>query len=188
MIEAMIAAFVITVGILGLVGAFDSARKLTLLSERRTAIAHRAQLEVERLQTVDYAKLATNAAPSHSAETANPNYYVQAGGTEYQWEQSNGQASSSSNTDKLVTEGTGIFQPAAATAACPTTPEAARSDPCTWSSSLLSGSVYYYVTVAKDSVCAKAPCPKRLTVAVTVTVPAGNHAVAPAVVSTIVSP
>ena len=188
MIEVMIAAFVVTVGILGLVGAFDSARKLTLLSERRTAIAHRAQLEVERLQTVAYSALALNAAPTHSAEKANPNYYVQSGGTEYQWEQLNGQASSSTNTDKLVTEGTGIFQPGAATAACPSTPETTRSDPCTWTSGLLSGSVYYYVTVSKDSVCVKAPCPKRLTVAVTVTVPAGNHAVAPTVVSTIVSP
>jgi prepilin-type N-terminal cleavage/methylation domain-containing protein len=188
LIEVMVAALVITVGMLGLIGAFDSARKLTLLSERRTAIAHRAQLEVERLQTVEYSKVALNAAPTHSAEKANPNYYVQAGGTEYQWEQSNGQSSNSTNTDKLVTEGSGILAPGAATAACPTTPETLRSDPCTWTSSLLSGSVYYYVSVAKDGVCVKAPCPKRLTVAVTVTVPAGTHAVAPAVVSTIVSP
>ncbi len=188
LIEVLVAAFIITVGLLGLIGAFDSARKLTLLSERRTAIAHRAQLEVERLQTVEYVKLALNAAPAHSAEKANPNYYVQAGGTEYQWEQANGQSSNSTNTDKLITEGTGILEPGATTTACPAAPQAARSDPCTWASSLLSGSVYYYVSVAKDSVCVKAPCPKRLTVAVTVTVPAGNHAVAPAVVSTIVSP
>ncbi len=107
MIEVMVAAFVITVGILGLIAGFDSARKLTLLSERRTATAHRAQLELERLQTVEYAKLALNAAPTHSAETANPNYYVQAGGSEYQWEQSNGQSSNSTNTDKLITEATG---------------------------------------------------------------------------------
>lgn len=188
LIEVMVAAFVITVGMLGLIGAFDSARKLTLLSERRTAIAHRAQLEVERLETVQYSKLALNAAPTHSTEKTNPNYYVQAGGTEYQWEQSQGQSSNSTNTDKLVTEGTGILEPGAATAACPTAPEAARSDPCTWSSSLLSGSVYYYVSVSKDSVCVKVPCPKRLTVAVTVTVPASTHAVTPAVVSTIISP
>jgi prepilin-type N-terminal cleavage/methylation domain-containing protein len=188
MIEVMIAAFVLTAGLLGLLGTFDSARKLTLLTERRSAIAHHAQLEVERLQTVEYSKLATNAAPTHSSVPSNPNYYVQPGGTEYQWEQSNGQSSTSSNTDKLVTEGTGIFEPTATTTACPTTPEATRSDPCTWSSSPLSGSLYYFVSVAKDGVCAKAPCPKRLTVVVTVNVPAGTRAVAPALVTTIISP
>lgn len=189
MIEALVAALVLTVGILGLIGAFDSARKLNLLSERRTLIAHRAQLEIERLQTVAYSKLALNAAPTHSTEKSNPNYYVQPGGTEYQWEQSNGQSSTSSNTDKLVEENsTGIFQPTAVTAACPTTPEAARSDPCTWTSSLLSGNIHYFVTADKDSVCVKSPCPVRLTVAVTVNVPAGNHTVAPALISTVISP
>jgi Tfp pilus assembly protein PilV len=188
-IEVLVAALVLVVGILGMVGAFDSARKLDLLSERRTSIAHRAQLEIERLQTVAYSKLALNAAPTHSAENTNPNYYVQTGGTEYQWEQSNGQSSTSSNTDKLVEEKiAGIFQPSVTTKACPTTPEEARSDPCTWTSTPLSGSVYYFVTADKDSVCVKAPCPIRLTVAVTVTVAAGSHAVAPALVSTVISP
>jgi Tfp pilus assembly protein PilV len=188
MIEVLIAGFILTVGILGLIGGFNSARKLTFLSERRTSIAHRAQLEIERLQTVAYSKLALNAAPTHSTESANPNYYVQSGGTEYQWEQLNGQSSTSSNTNKLVTESTGIFHPTETTAACPTTPEATRSDPCTWSASLFSGKVYYFVTAVKDSVCATSPCPNRLTVVVTINVPAGNRAVAPALVSTVISP
>ena len=187
MIEVLIAGFVLAVGVLGLVGGFDSARKLAFLSERRTSIAHRAQLEIERLQTVEYKKLALNAAPTHSTEKSNPNYYVQTGGTKYQWEQLKEQSSTESNTDNLVEEKTnGIFQPAAATAACPSTPEAARSDPCTWSASPLSGNVYYFVTAVKDSVCTKSPCPNRLTVVVTVNVPAGSHAVAPAIVSTVI--
>lgn len=49
-IEVLIASLVLTVGVLGLIGAFDSARKLSLLSERRTAMSHRAQLEIERLR------------------------------------------------------------------------------------------------------------------------------------------
>jgi hypothetical protein len=189
MIEVLIAGFVLTVGILGLLRGFDSARKLTLLSERRTSIAHRAQLEVERLQTVAYSKLALNAAPTHSAENGNPSYYVQSGGTAYQWEQLNGQNSTSGNTDELIIEeSTGIFQPAVTTKACPTSPEETRSDPCTWTSPLLSGNVYYFVSADKDSLCTKSPCPKRLTVVVTIIVPAGSHPVFPAVVSTIISP
>ena len=50
-VEVLVAVLVLSVGIIGLIGAFDSARKLTLLSERRTSMAHRAQLEIERLQT-----------------------------------------------------------------------------------------------------------------------------------------
>lgn len=188
MIEVLAAMLVLTVGILGVISAFDSARKLDLLSERRTSTAHRTQLEIERLQTIPYVKIALNAAPTQSVQPGNPNFYVRSAGTEYQWEQSKGQSSTTLNTDKLITEPTGIFQPAAGTAACPTMPEAARSDPCTWASSPLSGSVYYFVSADKDSVCVTPPCPKRLTVAVTVNVPAGTHAVPPALVSTVISP
>src|SRR5205085_2003652 len=75
-VEVLVAAIVLAVGIAGLVGAFDSARKLSLLSERRTVMAHRAQLEIERLQTYPYAQLAMISKPSHSAEASDPDYYV----------------------------------------------------------------------------------------------------------------
>src|SRR2546430_2159922 len=75
-VEVLIAALVMTIGILGLIGAFDSGRKLTLLSERRTAMAHRAQLELERLQTYPYGQLAMISAPAHASEKNTPDYYV----------------------------------------------------------------------------------------------------------------
>ena len=75
-VEVLIAVLVLVVGILGLIGAFDSSRKLDLLSERRTVSAHRAQLEVERLQAIPYAQLALISAPAHSSETKSPDYYV----------------------------------------------------------------------------------------------------------------
>ena len=98
-VEVLIAALVLTVGIVGLIGAFDSSRKLTLLSERRTAMAHRAQLEIERLQTVPYSELAMNSAPTHSSETTNPDYYVKEGGTEYQY------GTVGTEAEKLATDG-----------------------------------------------------------------------------------
>src|ERR1700751_5754931 len=75
-VEVLVAALVLAVGIGGLIGAFDSARKLSLLTERRTAMAHRAQLELERLQTYPYRQLAMVSKPSHSSEKTNPDYYV----------------------------------------------------------------------------------------------------------------
>ena len=76
LVEVLVAVLILTVALLGLIGAFTSARKLTLLSERRTSAAHRAQLEVERLQATPYSELLMTATPTHSAESTNPNYYV----------------------------------------------------------------------------------------------------------------
>ena len=42
LIELLVTVLVLTVGIIGLLGAITSARKLTFLSERRTSAAHRA--------------------------------------------------------------------------------------------------------------------------------------------------
>src|SRR2546421_7571087 len=86
-VEVMVAALVLAVGIAGLIGAFDSARKLSLLSERRTAMAHRAQLEIERLQTYPYSQLAMASKPSHSSEKTNPDYYIK--GSSYAWNAEN---------------------------------------------------------------------------------------------------
>jgi Tfp pilus assembly protein PilV len=84
MIEVIAAAFVLTVGVLGLLGAFASSRKLTLRAERQSVMAHRAQLEIERLQAYPYSELAMVTAPAHSSEPTNPYYYVV--GSEYQWD------------------------------------------------------------------------------------------------------
>jgi prepilin-type N-terminal cleavage/methylation domain-containing protein len=176
LIEVLVAAVVLTTGILGLIGAFNSARNLTLSSERRTSIAHRAQQEIERLQTVPYAELAMTSTPLHSTETSNPDYYVN--GTKYQWDPQ------VASTEELVSA-------TSTPAACESTPQegcgvvsGART---AWSDGVLSGYVYDFVTWHGDGHCG-ALCPaeknyKRVTVVVTVAVPVGKHAVAPARVS-----
>jgi Tfp pilus assembly protein PilV len=181
-VEVLIAALVLTVGIVGLIGAFDSARKLTLLSERRTAMAHRAQLEIERLQTISYSELAMNSAPTHSAETANPDYYVKEGGThEYQF------GAGGTEVETLaIAEGTGKVSATPSGRSC-----AEKVGACEWKDGLLSGNVYDFVTWHTDTHCG-AECPasenyKRLTVAVTVKVPAGNHEPTPVRVSTLLA-
>ena len=168
MIEVLVAALVLTIGIIGLIGAFDSSRKLTLLSERRTSLAHRGQQEIERLLAVPYSELAMNPTPTHSAETTNPDYYVSA--SNYQWDPSSG------STEPLVTG-----------PACESPPQegcgGVSGTPAPWTDGRLSGYVYDFVTWHTDGHCG-ALCPaeknyKRVTVVVTVTVPANTHSVAP---------
>jgi Tfp pilus assembly protein PilV len=202
MIEVLVAAFVLTVGILGLIGAFDSARKLTLLSERRTTMAHRAQLEIERLQSYPYLQLAMISAPSHSGESANPDFYVNysspvkctsVGDGCYAWN-----AEKAGEEEALV--------PAVKERECASTSEtecgivsatpngrrcSEHTGACEWSDGLVDGKVYDFVTWHSDGHCG-AKCAatqnyKRLTVVVTVTVPPGTHEVSPIRVSTLIA-
>ncbi len=179
LIEVLVAAVVLTVGILGLVGALDGSRRLTLLSERRTSIAHRAQQEIERLQTVPYAELAMISTPTHSSETSNPDYYVNGTPPKYQWD-----PTPSSPTEELVLA-------TSTPAECESTPQegcgVVSGEPTAWSDGRLLGYVYDFVTWHTDGHCGTL-CPaakdyKRITVVVTVTVPGGTHPVTPVRVS-----
>jgi Tfp pilus assembly protein PilV len=200
LVEVLIAAFILTAGALALIGGLNSARKLTLLSERRTAMAHRAQLELERLQTYSYSQLAMISKPAHSSEKKNPDYYVNltpaTGCTTAEpclaWN-----ASSTSEEEPLVLAakevdcsvkeetGCGIA------AASPTGRECSKYvGACEWKEGLVEGYAYDFVSWHADGKCG-ATCPakenyKRLTVIVTAKVPAGNHEPAPLRVSTLV--
>jgi Tfp pilus assembly protein PilV len=178
-VEVLVAILLLTVGVLGLVGAFDSARKLNLLSERRTSMAHRAQLEIERLQAIPYSELAMISAPTHSSVETNPDYYVKEGTTKYQFGEKETEAES------LITSG-GPISPNPTGRKCSNEVGA-----CEWSDGQVSGNVYDFVTwyTEPSKLCTKEekPCPKRITVVVTAKVPAGNHEPHAVRISTLVS-
>ncbi len=179
LIELLVTILVLTVGILGLLGAFTSARKLTFLSERRTSAAHRAQLEIERLQTLSYEELVMHETPAHSTSIENPDYYVKEGTTpKYQY-------------GEKETEEEPLVGPAT-TGEIYTTPTGRKCSEkvgaCEWGEGNLTGYVYDFVTWHHDTntTCAKTENYKRLTVVVTVKVPSGSRAVAPTRVSTLI--
>jgi Tfp pilus assembly protein PilV len=202
LIEVLIAAVVLTLGVAATVGAFDSSRKLSLLTERRTAMAHRAQLEIERLQTYPYAQLAMVSAPVHSAEKTNPDRYfdysspvkcteVEAYGC-FAWneEQTGEEEAVVKGGKACVTTSEkecGWVEANPTGRKCP--PEKIGS--CEWSDGLVEGKVYDFVTWHTDSNCTecktKEKAAKRLTVVVTAKVPSGNHEPAPVRVSTLVT-
>lgn len=178
MVEVLVAMVILVIGMLALAGAFDSARKLTLLSERRTEMAHRAQLEIERLQATSYAELAMEKpGPTHSSEQANPDYYVKEGtALEYQY------GSKESEAAKIVlatNTGEGI-------AISPKGRECSKSiGACEWVNGNVSGNVYDFVSRDTEKVTTEkelkpyectveTSCPKRLTVVVTANVGSGK--------------
>jgi len=190
LIEALVAVLILTVTLLGLLGAFTSARKLTLQSERRTSAAHRAQFEVERLQATPYSELLMSSTPAHSAETTNPDYYVKAGTPpEYQY----GAAGAEAETLAIASsECATLKTPCGAIAAQPAGRACSQSiGACEWKDGVLGGNVYDFVTWHTDKNCG-AKCPtkenyKRLTVVVTLSVPGGARQVAPVRISTLIA-
>jgi Tfp pilus assembly protein PilV len=150
-IEMAIAMLVLVIGLLGVFAGFESAQRLTLVSERHAAMAHIAQQEIEQLEGLAFTQIALTGAPAHSTDPANPDYYVANGPpTTLQWDRN-----STTATEQLVTAG-GTISPAHA-----------------WTEGELSGQVYDFVTWTSDAECST-QCPangqdyKRLTVAVTI--------------------
>jgi Tfp pilus assembly protein PilV len=189
-IEVLVAVLILTVALLGLLGAFTSARKLSLQSERVTATAHRAQLEAERLQATPYSELLMSATPAHSTETSNPDYYVTSGTpSEYQF------GATSTEVEPLAIASTECVSLKTSCGVIATQPTgracSASIGACEWKDGVYSGNVYDFVTWHTDKNCG-AKCPtkenyKRLTVVVTLTVPAGARQIPPVRVSTLIA-
>jgi Tfp pilus assembly protein PilV len=192
LMEVMFAAFVLTVGVLGLIAAFDSGRKLSLRSERRTAMAHEVQLELERLQSYPYAQLALISTPAHASEASNPDYYVSSSGANYQY----GETSAETEPLVVAVKATGCVT--ATETECglagssPTGHQCASTvGACEWKDGNVSGRLYDFVSSHTDTSCGSG-CPakenyKRLTVVATVTVPAVSREPAPLRVSTLIA-
>jgi prepilin-type N-terminal cleavage/methylation domain-containing protein len=167
LIEVVVALAVLTTGVLVTVGGFNTSRRLSLVSERHAAMAHRAQLEIERLESIAYSQVGLTSAPSTSTDPTNPDYYVAAGSPPtFQW---NRTAGSSETVDVDATNGT-------------------VAPVQTWSEGLLSGQVYDFVTWTTDPKCSPG-CPatqdyKRITVAVTM---AGGLQPNPVYISSVIS-
>jgi prepilin-type N-terminal cleavage/methylation domain-containing protein len=163
MIELLVAILIIAVGILATFGVLFSSQHLTLAAEHQTSLAHRAQRELEHLQSLPYDQLAMAAAPTHSTDPANPDYYVS--GTSFQYDRKD-----ATKTEALVTGGSISAGPTSTTDGGQTY------------------NVYDFVTWATDPNCGP-NCPssqnyKRITVMVTLT--GAAHPSKPALVSTIV--
>lgn len=153
-IELLIAITVLVVGVLALAMTLNTSRKLTLVSERQTAMVHQSRVEADRLKSLSYSALAMVAAPSSSADPNNPDSLIAAGPP----------------PTMHPTPGASSSEQLAVDAAAGTV----SATPVAWSDGRLSGLIYEFVSWHDDTGNCGAGCPatknfKRITVAVTVT-------------------
>jgi type II secretory pathway pseudopilin PulG len=170
LIEVMIGALLLGMGLIVVAGSFDHFRNLGNLSAKKNAATHVAQKEIERLRALGFDGLEMDASPGTSTNPNDPRYGVTSGSPpKYK-------PSQTSPAEDLIL------------AADPATADV-KSAPSSWDAESAHGQVYRFVTWHDDLACGAA-CPgtqdgKRITVAVTVDAP--NAPRKPIVVSTVVS-
>ena len=73
LIELLVAVLIIAVGVLSLMTAFDSSRRLSSVGERQNTLAQAAEQQMEKILGLPYSQIALNANPSCAAYTGDPN-------------------------------------------------------------------------------------------------------------------
>ncbi len=183
-IELLMAMFVLVVGLGAMISTFTAARKLTLVAERQTSMAHRASLELERIKSLPYNQIALSAGTSPNWSTTSTSYTyvnVPSGGCpgaptgaapSYQPDHRPG---GSTATEPLVVNGCSYTLNGSTTSVS----GGALAPATAWTDGRFSGYVYDFVTWTSDPTCSQgskpgSACPttndyKRLTIVVTLT-------------------
>jgi prepilin-type N-terminal cleavage/methylation domain-containing protein len=138
-VEVMVAALVLAIGVLATMNVVIGSRDLTTTSEKLEAASHVAEKELEDMQALRWTAQAHAATPA-----SGPAPYTVNSGV-FQWP-------------------TGLTGTAVVDAANGTVQNAAT----TWSDGRLNGSVYRFVTWVDDACCSGTQNYKRLTVVVTI--------------------
>jgi type II secretory pathway pseudopilin PulG len=165
-VEMLVAAALMAIGLIALLTTFDGSRDLVNASERNGIAAHRGELEIEKALSLGYKNIALTSSPAHSGSQSSPDWYANSDGT-YQWDQS----PSPQPADPMVVDAT----------------DGALVHVSTWNDgqSRLSGSIYRYVTWIDDPNIAGTHDAKRITIAVTVDQAAPHGFRKPVLVSSI---
>ena len=210
LVEVLVAATMLLVGILATLTAFDASRGLTTVSERQSTLAQRAQNELERVLSLPWSQVAlTGTSGSWSSVTTDYTYVSNtagscpgsSNGTAPQYQPDHGPAGSSA-TEPLVINGCSYTTTTngQSTTTTPTTGTVAPAQ--SWSAPLgsgggtLSGNVYDFITWAADPTCSQTATPgslcpitgdyKRVTVVVAES--GASQPTHPAIVSGLVTP
>jgi hypothetical protein len=158
-IEVVVAASLVIVGGLAVLGVVDAATRNNFRAQQTQVLNDRLQSEMEKVKQLPYGQIALTAAPTSSADSANPNsrvsgttFALSAGGANPQALAYNGGASHDQG-QTLVSGGT------------------VSPGPTPFQTGNVSGNVYRYVTWQQDSSCAGCGQPwfKHVTVVITLT-------------------
>jgi len=173
LVELLVAIFLLVVGITATIGVLEAAARLSVVAERRTTMVHRAQRELERIESLAFSHAAMTAAPTHSSVTTDPYFYVANGPpATFQYDRS---ATPAAPEQIAVDATNGVISSTA-------TP---------WTDGRLSGNVYEFVTWTTDPNCAGGTiCPvtadyRRVTAEVTLN--GGLYPRLPVIVSSVIA-
>jgi Tfp pilus assembly protein PilV len=191
LVEVLMAAFVLIVGMLGAFIALTSVQSSTTTAETAAVLAQAGQQTLQSIEALPYADIADSTTPTQTSttNTDNPTYYLSTCGSStcYRWNQS-----SASSAEPLAIDTThGLVNPGPVTGVVP----APNTTGCTTSSTSacrITYSIYAFITNSTDSVCgetgvtcASPTSYKRVTVAVWKTGPGPPYV--PVYISTFVS-
>ena len=191
LVEVLIAALVLIVGLAGAFEALAGAQTGTTTAEREAVMAQAGEQALQAIEALPYADIADKSTPTKtsSTNTNDPTYYLSTCGSStcYQWDPSN-----SSSAETLAVDATnGLVNPGPVVGVV-AAPNAAGCTTTATTNCRITYAIYEFVTSSTDSVCSQSgvSCPsatsyKRVVVAVRNTGPGAPYA--PVYLSTFVS-
>jgi Tfp pilus assembly protein PilV len=188
LVELLMAILILAVGVLTLMNAFDSSRRLTSVGEKQDVIAQVADQQLEKVLSLPYSQIALNANPSCSQYSDDPNPSpnssvsgCSSGPFTYTW--------STGNSETVIVDQTNGQ----------VTPALTETTPSPTGGTRLKLYVYTYVTATSDPLCSGCVTGtsgenfRRITVAVTsnpplvTSNPGGTSLNKPVIVSSVAS-
>lgn len=174
LIEVLVAALVLTVGLLAVYKGLNAAQDGSTSAERSAAMAQAGEQALQAIEALPYAQVANTVAPAPQTprtDSTIPTYYVTTGGscasTCFQPDPTN-----ASYTEQFDVDATnGVVSPSPTTGVVPA-PNKAGCTSTTTANCRFTYAIYRYITDVKDSVCSQTgvtctgPSYKRITVAV----------------------
>jgi len=191
LIEVLVAALVMTVGLLGVVKGLSAAQAGTTYAERTAVLAQAGEQALQAVEALSYTNIADSSAPvkTTSTDATDPTYYLSTCGSNtcYQWDPTNPANTETVDVDTV----NGAVSPGPSTGVVPA-PNATGCTTTATTSCQLTYSIYRFVTNVTDSVCSQTgvTCStttsyKRITIAVKNT--SGGAPYDPIILSTFVS-
>ena len=190
LIEVLVAALVMTVGLLGVYKGLNAAQAGTTDAERSAVLAQAGEQALQAVEALNYTNIADSSTPVKTTATdkTNPTYYLStcSSNTCYQWDPTN-----SANTETVdVDTVNGAVAPGPTTGVVPA-PNTSGCTTTTTTNCRLTYSIYRFITNVTDPLCSQTgvtctttPSYKRITIAVKNT--SSGPPYAPVILSTLI--
>lgn len=167
-IEVLVAAFILVVGLLGLIATFDSSRNVTNSADLKNFALDRAQREIEQMHALPFTSLAMSSIPAASSSPSDPtsNIVASASPKTFKWDPD----STSETPEPLVWVGSGSTTADGATSGGVTPITTVSRASARAAGSNYGYTVWRFVTRISDAsvscTSTLSKCPRRITVAV----------------------